>query len=351
MKLAEITASEFENFAKKTSCSNFLQSVEMKKRYDADKKENYLFGVKDDKKLLAVALVVTTRQKLGLKIFKCPGGPLLDYDAKDAIKILRFFSREMRQILNEKQGLVFEISPNIVSQPRDNNNNIIDGVNHLNIKRELIDAGYKYLGEYEQIKWSYLLPLKGKSADDLFMNFRTSHRRCVRRAQREGVRLRELKESELKILKRIVAESGDYHGFQDPTVQYYQSMKKAFGDKVKFIVSEAQIEGHWTPLTAAMFVDDGREMIYLYGGSVRKLQKLGGAHFMQWQMIQEALKKNYQVYNFYGVCPVDGNGVYFYKQGFGGHVEELLGTFMLPLNLKGRIYTLKQKYHEFGEVH
>ncbi len=351
MKLAEITAREFENFAKKMSCSNFLQSVEMKKRYDADKKENYLFGVKEDKKLLAAALVVTTRQKLGLKIFKCPGGPLLDYDAKDAIKILRFFSREMRQILNEKQGLVLEISPNIVSQPRDNKNNIVDGVNHLNIKRELMDEGYKYLGEYEQIKWGYVLPLGDKTMDEMFADLRTYHRQRLRRAKRENIRVRELKDSELKILKDITAESGQYHGFHEPDLKYYRTMKKAFGDKVKFMVSEAHMDGKWTPLNAAMFVDHSGEIVYLYSGSLRQYAQMGGIHYMQWKMIEEALNKGYKRYNFYGVKPVEGNGVYFFKQGFRGHVEELLGTFMLPLNLKGRIYTLKQKYHEFGDVH
>ena len=351
MELVELKPKEFEKFAEQMECASFLQSLEMKKRYDAKKIENYLFGLKHNKKIVAAALVLTTRKKLGLKIFKCPGGPLLDYDANDANKILRQFTKKIKTVLNEKQGLVFEISPNIVSQPRDRKNNIVEGVNHLNIKRELMDEGYKYLGEYEQVKWEYVLPLGEKTMDEMFADLRTDHRQRIRRAKRENVRLRELKNSELSVLKKITAEAGERHGFVEPDIRYYREMKDAFGDKVKFMVSEAYIDNKWIPIAASMFVDHSGEIVYLYSGSVRKLARLGGVHYMQWQMIEEALNKGYKRYNFYGVKPVEGNGVYLFKQGFRGHVEELLGTFMLPLNLKGRVYTLKQKYHEFGDVH
>ena len=351
MKLVELNTREFNAFVKKIECSNFLQSTEMKKRYDAKGFENYLFGVKCGQQIVAAALVVTTRQRLGLKIFKCPGGPIMDYDAKDSTKILRFLTKSLKQFLKSKNGLVLEISPNIVSQPRDRKNNIIAGLNHLHIKDELKDEGYKYLGEYEQIKWSYILPLGDKDIEEMFADLRTDHRQRIRRAKRENVRVRELAENELHILKEIAAEAGQYHGFQDPDIDYYKEMRKAFGQKIKFMVSEAYLDNEWTPLNAAMFVDYAGEIVYLYSGSVRKYTKLGGSHYMQWKMIEEALNKGYKRYNFYGVKPVEGNGVYFFKQGFRGHVEELLGTFMLPLNFKGWIYTLKQKYREFGDVH
>ena len=92
------------------------------------------------------------------------------------------------------------------------------------------------------------------------------------------------------------------------------------------------------PLAAAMFVNDGREMVYLYSGSARKYQKYGGAHLIQWEMIQEALATGCERYNFYGVRPVAGDGVYKFKQGFRGYVEELLGTFALPVGALGKVY-------------
>ena len=84
---------------------------------------------------------------------------------------------------------------------------------------------------------------------------------------------------------------------------------------------------------------------------MRQLQKYGGAHLIQWQMIQEAIKSGCQKYNFYGVYPVEGNGVYNFKLGFRGRVEELLGTFILPIGLLGKLYAARLHPREYGEIH
>ena len=244
------------------------------------------------------------------------------------------------------------------------------------------------------MKWQYVLELKGWTAEELFSEFRAGHRWQIRRAEKDGVRVRELGEGELGILKAIAAEAGERHGFLDPEMEYYRSMKRYFGDKVKFVVAEIPAEkvreerkkeeqgvagasvtrldeakttgasekaeaknarnsdevNGYVPLAAAMFVNDGREMVYLYSGTVWKYQKYGGSHLIQWEMIQEALKAGCEKYNFYGVYPVAGDGVYKFKQGFRGRVEELLGTFALPIGAMGRMYVGRIKEKEFREV-
>ena len=248
------------------------------------------------------------------------------------------------------------ISPNVEAQPRDAECRVVAGKDHLAVKGELERLGYKYLGEYEQAKWQYVLELKGQTAEGLFNEFRSGHRWQIRRAEKDGVRVRELAEEELGILKAIAAEAGERHGFLDPELEYYRSMKEYFGKQVKFVVAEMPAaklrterekaegpevtveDGEMVPLAAAMFVNDGREMVYLYSGSARKYQKYGGAHLIQWEMIQEALATGCERYNFYGVRPVAGDGVYKFKQGFRGHVEELLGTFALPVGALGKVY-------------
>lgn len=52
-------------------------------------------------------------------------------------------------------------------------------------------------------------------------------------------------------------------------------------------------------------------------------------------MIQEALKLGYKKYNFYGISGEfdeenENYGVYKFKRGFPGQVEELIGDFVLP---------------------
>lgn len=100
-----------------------------------------------------------------------------------------------------------------------------------------------------------------------------------------------------------------------------------------------------------MFVNDGREMIYLYSGSRRDLQRYNGAYAIQWRMLREAYDDGLKRYNFYGVKPLKGNGVYAFKQGFRGRVEELLGTFALPIGWLGRLYVGRLTAQEYGSVH
>lgn len=359
MKFRELSEVEFAGAV--FSCDNFLQSVEMYQRHKAMEKEAYLVGVEDEKgEIVAKGLLLARNWRLKKKIFRVPGGFVLDYDKESYAAVVKFITQEAKVFCKNRGGIVLEVSPNIISQPRDLNNKVIQGKGHLAVKKIFVQLGYKYLGEYEQAKWIMTLDLRGKTAEGLLQNFRTTHRQLIRKAEREGVRVRELGENELDILKEIAAEAGERHGFKDPEIDYYLSMKNAFRDKVKFVVAEAPRElikdlpendkREFIPLAASMFVNDGREMVYLYSGSLRSLQRYNGSYLIQWEMIKEAIKLGLERYNFYGTKPVEGNGVYLFKQGFRGQIEELLGTFALSLDGLGKLYVKRLKTREMGDV-
>lgn len=385
MEFVELEKGEFEKLD--FECGSFLQSGEMYQRYRDLGREAYLVGVRDEKGvILAAGLILGRDWHFGKKIFRVPGGWLMDYDAGNRKEVLGFLTKKAKEFCRKRKGMMLENSPNIVSQPRDMNNKIIQGRGYREVKQELEGMGYKYLGEYEQAKWLFVLELTGREPEELFASFRTTHRQLIRKAEREGVKVRELGEDELGVLKEIANEAGARHGFQDPELEYYRSMKKAFGGKVQFLVAElpktairgayeaskgsenseshgSKVEGvkatgatlggsneEMVPLAAAMFVKDAREIVYLYSGSLRKLQKYNGSYLIQWQMIQEAMKNGCKRYNFYGTRPVEGDGVYLFKQGFRGHVEELLGTFALPIGVIGKLYVMKLRVREMGEV-
>ena len=54
-------------------------------------------------------------------------------------------------------------------------------------------------------------------------------------------------------------------------------------------------------------------------------------------MIRYAIENHIPRYNFYGISgnfdkEASDYGVYEFKRGFGGQVEQLLGEFILPVN-------------------
>ena len=59
---------------------------------------------------------------------------------------------------------------------------------------------------------------------------------------------------------------------------------------------------------------------------------------IHWELIKYAIKNGYKKYNFYGISGDFKNkedelyGLYDFKRGFGGNVEEYIGEFDLIIN-------------------
>lgn len=364
MRIVELDEKEFGAWSAKSAGRSFLQSLEMYRRYVSQGREVYLLGLKQGEKILAASLVMKSGEWWGRKIFNAPRGFLLDYE-KDDYQIMQAMTQGMRRFLKSRGGMILKISPNWgreVEVKKDGG--LVPGQywsEGEKWKKALGKMGYKNLGEYEQVKWIYTMNLEGRTAEEIYAGFRSGHKWSIRYAkERYGLTVRELKANELDLFKEVTKLASEKHGFNDPGLEYYQEMKKFFGEKVKFIVTEmnrevAEREGmkckdEKIVTAGAMFVVMGGEVIYLFSGAREDYKKFGGPHLIQWEMIQEAVRKNCQKYNFYGTQPLAGEGVYAFKRGFRGQMEELLGTFMLPMNFWGRIYCLKQRYREFGRI-
>lgn len=364
MKVSEISVEEYRDFVSRQKMDNFLQSPEMYSRYQKIGKEAYLFGGFEGKKLVVAGLVVKMREKLGKKVYNMPRGPIWDDKASGAEIALNGFLEAVERILRAKGGMILQISPNVWRKRA-------EAEEMKELSDSLVKAGFKNLGEYEQVKWAYILELKGKTAAEILKSFRQTCRHSIRYAtERYNLKVRELADDEIGVLKEITEKTGERRGFRDPELKYYQDMKAAFSDKVKFLIAEwdgtgaveaekAEVKaelskrGGRIPIAAAMFLTYGGETIYLFSGSDNKYKRYTGPHLIQWEMIQRALADKVPIYNFYGTHPIElgsEKGVYGFKKGFRGEFIEYVGTFAKPLNLLGRLYLVRIKYQEFREL-
>lgn len=97
-------------------------------------------------------------------------------------------------------------------------------------------------------------------------------------------------------------------------------------------------------LAAATFILYGKEIMYLYSGAYDQYMRLNAPYALQWYIIRYALAHGYNRYNFYGISGLferdaDGYGIYEFKKGFTGTVEELVGDFYYYLQpAKYRLY-------------
>ncbi len=106
-------------------------------------------------------------------------------------------------------------------------------------------------------------------------------------------------------------------------------------------------KGDTIVLGGMLLMKHGTELLSLLGGTYEEYIHYSSAITTNWNMIQYALKHGYEKYNFYGIT---GNftdkqdemyGLYEFKRGFGGHVEEYLGEFDLVVSpLLYRLYRM-----------
>ena len=89
-------------------------------------------------------------------------------------------------------------------------------------------------------------------------------------------------------------------------------------------------------LSGSMFMIIQPEIIYLSSGNYEEFMKFNSQYLLQWMMIQYGIEHGFKKHNFYGI-PANINehpkdyGIYEFKRGFNGIVEELIGEFELPI--------------------
>ncbi len=408
MKFCELSDQEFEKFALNHEQSNFFQSLYMKELLIKENREVYLLGLKDDKdNVIAATLLASSNSFMGKKTFEALKGFLIDYSNEELVLT---FTNYIKKFINEHNGFRLTIDPYIVFKQRDTDANIIkDGIDNSFVKDYLLKNGFKEMKNSAQVKWTYVLDIDGKSSEELLKLCRSNTRNYINRTMNKyKLVMEELPYEKLDVFKKITQDTCDRRGFHDRSLEYYQNMYKIFKDKLKVLVTKLdcnlyiktledekngyldkiknlsdsasnkkkkeimkkditsidkkieevnllkQEHGEYIILSGAMFVLYGNEIVYLFSGSYDEYMKYCGQYRLQWEMIKYAADNNYKRYNFYGIKDVfDKNGkdygVYEFKKGFNGYVEELFGAYETGTNLTYRIYTLLKSIKNIGK--
>lgn len=339
MKFELINAEEFRKFAEKSPYKSFMQTPEIAAYREENGWTVYYFAVKEDDKIQAATMLVAKPTFLGKSTFYAPGGPLLDLENT---KLVNFFIKNLKSYIKSHNGYILRISPYYELIERNRNGEIVkDGFTHRRAINNLKKLGFIATNNSDQPKYLFAMNLVGRTVDQVFMDLKRNTRNHVRKAEKMGVKVRELGRDELKLLKQITESTAQRRNFEDRPLSYYESMYDLFvkRDEAKFIIAEAPIESQKpTPLSAAMFMTYGDEVIYLFSGSDQKyMHDYNAQYLIQWYMIKYSIENKFKKYNFYGINGLPDPkspdyGIYEFKKGFGGHVEELIGTYEVPIN-------------------
>ena len=409
MYFAQLKNKEYEDFWEKHHQKTFLSAPEIGKLREKSGWNVYYVGLKDKNKIFCAAMLLSKKRKLNKYEFYCPRGFLIDYDNKEILnnftkEVKEFIKKKNGYILRIDPYVINkerDIDGNVVPGGVDNKEILADlkklGFKSVPIKNR------------EQVSWMFSLDLENKTEEQILKEMKPNTRNQIRKTEKFGITVNEIGYDELERFQHIMEETSKRKGFSNRKLSYYQEMYKLFHEKdqVKFFITELNLkkyikglkeerkekENKINSLTDAKYNDGAKknltneiasidkrikesneiieknngneiitlsgsmfilihpEIIYLSSGNYEEYLKFNSQYLIQWELIKYGIKNGFKKHNFYGI-PADINthpkdyGIYEFKRGFNGYVEELIGEYELPITKHYYIFKFIHKIKE-----
>lgn len=187
-----------------------------------------------------------------------------------------------------------------------------------------------------------VLPLAGRTEEDVLAGMNQEWRRNIRKAAKAGVVVERVDPDKaveaIHSFHDVYLETADRDGFIPRGVSYFRAIEEHFSkaDRADVALYEARSpEGEL--LASAVMVTTAGTCAYLYGGSTTANREYRASNALQWQAIRDALAAGVDEYDFRGFnTTVEGNipmtGLLRFKLGAGAQIQQLVGEHELVLN-------------------
>lgn len=405
MKFQEITEKEYQKFWENHPLKTFLSAPEISKLREKSGWITYFVGVKENKKIIAATMLLAHKRHFDKYEFYSPRGYLMDFKNKELLtfftkELKQYIKDKKGYVLRIDPYVIYkqrDIDGNIVEGGEDNS----DVVNNL------LKLGYKKIAEenMEQVGWMFSLNLEGKTIEQIYKEMKPNTRNTIRKAEKFGITVNEISYDELDRFQSIMEETGARKGFHVRKLSYFQEMYKLFHDKneIKYFITELDLKAYIERLTreksekeeklsslsdakyndgqkknlnneiasinkriaesnkirkdtgkdvitlsGSMFMLIQPEVIYLSSGNYEEYMNFNSQYLIQWELIKYGIENGFKKHNFYGI-PAHINehpkdyGIYEFKRGFNGYVEELIGEFALPITWHYKLFDIIHK--------
>ena len=393
MNFQEITEKEYREFWEEHPLKTFLSSPEISKLREKQGWNTVYVGVKDNKKIIAATMLLSHKRHFGKYEFYSPRGYLLDFHNKELVdfftKELKQYMKDRKgYIFRVDPYLIYrerDIDGNIVE----------DGEDNRDVVKQLEELGFKKVSieDTEQVIWMFSLNLEGKTEEEILKEMKPNTRNQIKKTEKFGINVKEISYDELDRFHHIMVETGERKDFKVRSLSYFQEMYQLFHDQneVKFFITEMNLKEYTEELekekeekkeklnslsdakyndgakknltneieafdkrikeskeimektgkdiitlSGSMFMLIQPEIIYLSSGNYEEYMKYNSQYLIQWELIKYGIENGFKKHNFYGI-PANINehpkdyGIYEFKRGFNGYVEELIGEYELPL--------------------
>lgn len=405
MKLVELSKTEFNEFTNYLEICPFEQSIYWANFKSGENWHSYFLGLEDKNKLLGATLLLANENKsIKKRFFYAPQGFLIDYKNYDLLEV---FTKEIINFVKEKNGIYLKIDPEILTTEKDEDGRELQGgINNLFIKDYLLKLGFIETDNNTiNPKYTMKLDLTDKSLNDILNNMSKKARQIIKRNERLGYIVRELKQDELPIFIKTMDKISSKFNTIEYELPFYEDLASAFTkEHLKIMIAELdlnttlnnlkkeekvlQIEKEKriglyqnNQLTEETFIEKelgykeqiniinkrrryylslkektdndkiflggylflmyGKEITALIGGMDDEYIDLDVSYSIHFKTLKKAIEYGYRSYNFYEVKDVNDGG-FFFKQNFGAKLFEHIGEFDYPIDLNS--YKKYKKY-------
>jgi lipid II:glycine glycyltransferase (peptidoglycan interpeptide bridge formation enzyme) len=271
----------------------------------------YRIGVESEGTLVAAAQMLVRRVPL-LTFAYVPRGPTFAYSDQESVNIL---TAALIDASRQENAMVLKIEPNLIEA-----NGMV---------ASMLQAGFVHNTDTIQPRTTIHLDL-ASDAKLLLDGMKPKWRYNIRLAERKGVKTRPAQPNEFPSIYELLRLTGKRDRFAVHSSEYYERAMQLLGDKACWLVAEFERE-----ILAAIFVTaNAGEAIYLYGASGNEHRDKMPNHALHWAAIQWAKQRGCFHYDLWGIPdnaePTAGDlpeGLYRFKQGFGGRSVRYVGSF------------------------
>jgi len=199
-----------------------------------------------------------------------------------------------------------------------------------------IENSFKLSSKPLFTKYNFILDLT-KSEEELLKNMHPKTRYNIRLAQKHGVKVEEHTDDQaFEIYLKLYFETTkrqNYHGHNEHYHRKVWQTLKAV-EMARLLI--AFYKGK--PLTAWMLLNFQDTLYYPYGGSSKTHPKVMANNLVAWQALKLGKKLGLKKFDMWGALGPDADpedpwfGFHKFKQGYGGHLVEYIGTYDLVFN-------------------
>ncbi len=181
----------------------------------------------------------------------------------------------------------------------------------------------------------------GKPVTDIFASMHQKTRYSIRQAETKNLHVSWEKNTE--VFHELMKETATRDNFAPHPREYYDKMVNCP------LVEQVTVYLENKALASAIFVGFEKTYTYLHSASSSEHRDAMASYLIQWQAIQRAREKGYEVYDFWGVAPEgDENhslsGVTRFKIRFGGTRYKFGQAFEIPVQaFKYKIFNFLKK--------